>query len=220
MYKALIGCSVAAAAMLFFGALQSGVFGPNRVRVRADEKPEAKTETAKKAAIVRARFPEDLAPAARAQPVAAAADFKVGVGRHKLVFLKPNGFPHKWQEDAVGYSEEWLATNVEETELVVVVTPQKQTRIERATFVNGPPIERFRFELEASVIEAKTGKVLAHRSFVNMPRPIERQELYEVTGLGSPVRYLTVFGWLAGQAQGGFSATINATPHVTVVERQ
>jgi hypothetical protein len=219
MIKAIIGISVAGAATLFFAALQSGVFGPNRGQASADEKQERKVE-AKKEAPTRARFPEDLAPAARAQPVAAAAAFAVANKPHKIVFLKPNGALHKWQEDADGYSEEWVATNVEETELVIIVTPQIKSTIERVSFVNGPPIDRNRFELEASVIEAKTGKVLAHRSFVNMPRTIARQELYETTDLGSPVRYLTVFNWLAGQARGGFSATVNASPLVTIVERQ
>jgi hypothetical protein len=217
MMKAIIGFSVAAAAVTFFAALQAGVIGPNRTRVNADEKSEAKVEAKKP---TRAKFPEDLAPAARAQPVPAAADFAVANKPHKLAFLKPNGAPHKWQEDADGYSEEWAATSVEETELVIVVTSQTKTMIERVHFTNGPPVDRNRFELEASVIEAKTGKVLAHRQFVNMPRAIGRQELYELTALGSPVRYLTVFNWIASQARGGFSPTVNANPLITTVERQ
>ena len=68
--------------------------------------------------------------------------------------------------------------------------------------------------------EQPPGKVLANRAFVNMPRTIARQELYEVTALGSPVKYLTVFNWIAGQSRSGFSATQNAAPLITVVERQ
>jgi hypothetical protein len=206
--------------MFFFMGLQTGAFGPNRGRVNDEEKQEAKAAPVKKTAPARAKFPEDLAPAARAQPVPAAAAFAVANKPHKLAFLKPNGAPHKWQQDAEGYSEEWAALSVEETELVVIVSPQTKTMIERVSFINGPPIDRERFELEASVVEAKTGKVLANRMFVNMPRAIGRQEEYEVTALGSPVRYLTVFNWVAGQARAGFSAAQNAAPLVTTVERQ
>jgi hypothetical protein len=220
MFKALIGCSVATAATFFFMGLQTGVFGPNRGRTSADETQEVKAAPTKKTASVRAKFPEDLAPAARARPVPAAADFIVSNKPHKLVFLKTNGALHKWQDDADGFSEEWAATSVEETELVVVVSSQTKTMIERATFVNGPPIERDRFEVEASIIEAKTGKVLANRTFVNMPRAIAPQELYEVTALGSPVRYLTVFNWVAAQTRNGFSAAQNAAPLITIVDRQ
>jgi hypothetical protein len=219
MFKAIIGGAVAMAALFFFMGLQSGAFGPNRGRGSDAENQEAKEARLKKAA-PRARFPEDLAPAARAQPVPAAADFAVANKPHKLAFLKPNGAPHKWQEDAEGYSEEWVATSVEETELVVIVSAQTKTPIERVHFQNGPPIDRDRFELEASIIEAKTGKVLANRTFINMPRKTVNQELYEVTALGSPVRYLTVFNWISSQARAGFNAAQNAAPLITTVERQ
>jgi len=220
MLKAIIGGAVAAAALFFFMGLQTGAFGPNRGRGNNEENQESKEARAKKTAPARARFPEDLAPAARAQPVPAAAEFAVANKPHKLAFLKPNGAPHKWQEDAEGYSEEWAAISVEETELVVVVSTQKIDMIERVHYQNGPPIDRNRFELEASIIEAKTGKVLANRTFISMPRKTVNQELYEVTALGSPVRYLTVFNWVASQARTGFNAAQNAAPLVTTVERQ
>jgi hypothetical protein len=220
MLKAIIGGAVAMAALFFFMGLQTGAFGPNRGRGSNEENQETKEARAKKSA-PRARFPEDLAPAARGQPVPAAAEFAVGNKPHKLAILKPNGAPHKWQEDAEGYSEEWAASSVEETELVIIVSwPQTKTLIETVHFHNGPPIERHRFELEASIIEAKTGKVLANRTFISMPRKTANHELYEVTALGSPVRYLTVFNWVASQARSGFNAAQNAAPLVTTVERQ
>src|SRR5437762_587093 len=93
MLKAIIGGAVAMAALFFFMGLQTGAFGPNRGRDNDEEKQETKEARAKKTAPARARFPEDLAPAARAQPVPAAAEFAVANKPHKLAFLKPNGAP-------------------------------------------------------------------------------------------------------------------------------
>jgi hypothetical protein len=216
MVKALVVVSLVVVVVLFFGALYSGIIGPDRTRVGADENQEVQPEPP----VARAKFPEDLAPAARAQPVAGAADFAIANKPHKLAFLNPNGALHKWQENAVGPTEDWAATKVEETELVVVVTPQTKTMIERARLRNGPLVDRNRFELDASVIEAKTGKRLATRTFVNMPRPIARHESFEGTAFGSPVRYSTVFHWVAAQARYGFTAAANSQPLVTVVEER
>lgn len=215
--KTFIGCMMAATAAFLFMGLQTGLFGPPR---SSGESREVEA-VAKKPTTPRAKFPEDLAPAARAQPVAVAAMFTPNSEKpHKMVFLKVNGAPHDWQKDAGDYHEEWIATNVEETELVVVVSGQTRSVIDRISFVNGPPIERERWELEASVVEAKTGKVLATRRFVNLPREIRQMEAYETTSLGAPVKYLTVFNWVASQCRGGFSATPNLPPIVTVEQRQ
>jgi len=219
MMKMFFGCSLAAAAAFAFMGLQTGLFGPNR-SPRAGEEPVDAKPAIVKSAPSRARFPDDLAPAARAKPVAAAAPFKGGDKPHKMVFLKLNGAPHDWQKDAIDYNEDWIATNVEETELVVVVSAQTQSVVDRVSFVNGPPIERERWELEASVIEAKTGKVVANRRFVNMPREIRNLEAYETTSLGAPVRYLTVFNWVANQSKSAFANATNAQPFVTIEKRQ
>jgi hypothetical protein len=215
--KTVFGCSMAAVAAFAFMGLQTGLFGP-RASKSSDEPAEVKV--VKKSAVVRAQFPEDLAPAARAKPVAAAAEFKVGDRPHKMVFLKVNGAPHEWQKDAGDYNEEWIATNVEETELVIVVSRQTRSVVDTKSFSNGPPIERERWELEASVIEAKTGKALANRRFINLPREIRNLEAYETTSLGAPVKYLTVFNWAMNQSKFGFNSASNLAPITTVEKRQ
>jgi hypothetical protein len=219
MMKTYFGCGIAAAAAFVFMGLQTGLFGLNRHSAFDEEQAEVVAATRKRAK-ERAKFPDDLAPAARAQPVAVAADFKVADKPHKLAFLKANGALHPWHNDSIDYNEDWTATSVEETELVIIVSGQSKSMIERVTFSNGPPVDRNRWELEASVVEAKTGRVLAQRSFVNLPRAVRPQEAYELTALGSPVHILTVFNWVAGQAKKGFSAATNAKPLVTVLENQ
>lgn len=211
--KTFFGCTTAAALAFLFMGLQTGLFVTHPV----DSETEVEGEEAPPTAVVqkkkRAKFPEDLAPAARAKPVAAAAEYRPSDDKaHKLVCLKVSGGLHPWQEDVVSYSEEWAAGNVEETELVLVVAPQVRKTIQKISFVNGPPVERNQWEVEISVVEAKSGKVLGNRSFVNIPRPIRNLEEYELTALGSPVKYLHVFNWLQNQARAGFPNRTDTSP--------
>jgi hypothetical protein len=218
--KIFIGITAATAAAFLFMGLQTGLFGPNRNRAD-DDAPEAQIVKEHKAPQKpRARFPEDLAPAARARAVPDAADFKAANKPHKVVILKVNGALHPWHERASNDHEDWAATNVEETELALIVSNHQKTVIETARFVNGPPVEREKWELEASIVEVKTGRVLANRRFINMPRAIQPREVWELTALGAPVHFETVWTWLSRQAKFGFTPTPNAEPIVTVEERQ
>jgi hypothetical protein len=217
--KLFFGISAAAAAAFFFMALQTGVFGPRRFHDDEDG-VEVKEAKVKKAPVTRAKFPEDLAPAARAKPVPAAAEYKFGNPPHKFAVLKVNGALHPWHTVAVDDQEDWTATNVEETELVLVLSNQTKTIIEHVTFANGPPVDREKWELEASIVEVKTGKVLANRRFINLPRAIQAREAYELTMLGAPVHFHTVFNWATRQAKNGFVPNPNAEPITTVEERQ
>ncbi len=98
--------------------------------------------------------------------------YKPGSDPHLLAFLRVNGTLHPWQERL---REDWKAESVRETELVVVVGTPVKRFINRIDYPGGaPPIDRYVFELEISVIEAKTGKILNNRLFRNMPRPIQR----------------------------------------------
>jgi hypothetical protein len=179
----------------------------------AEEKPEPVKPEAKKP--VKARFPQDLAPAARAEAVPQAAVYDASAKFHRLAILKTSGaLHHAWQEKL---KEEWQAEAVEDTSLVLVLGPQKKIFIEIIPYPNGaPPISRYKFELEASVIEARTGKVLANRRFISMPRNIQRIETWDTTALGSPVEFRTVFSWAASGARAGFPPLDNPTPIVNV----
>ncbi|MBI3410380.1 MAG: hypothetical protein HY040_18740 [Planctomycetes bacterium] len=165
----------------------------------------------------RASFPEDLAPAARAHPVAAAADLKPDAETHRLVFLKSTGKLHDWQEYV---PHEWAAERVEDTELAVVLGPQRRTFLDVFKYPNGaPPISRYKFEVEVSVVEAKTGKVIANRLFINMPRAIKQLEAWELTALGQPVSFQTVYQWVCYLCNTNFPADMNPGPPLTNVVR-
>ncbi len=221
MKSYLLCAAIGGAAFVFMG-LQTGMFG-NRGAMRDgdDEEPteivESKPELQKKETLPATRFPEDLVSLARAQAVPHTADYKAGSGPHKMAFLKVNGTLHPWQESHLGYNEDWCAERVEEIALAVIVGTQRKTFIQRVTFAQGPPVDRFKWELEASVVEAKTGRVLANRTFVNQPRGIRRLEDYGLTVIGQPVHYRVVFAWVSSQARLGFPEPSNLNPIVTTV---
>src|SRR5262249_36290583 len=104
----------------------------------AEEKSEPKKEEKKRQ---RARFPQDLAPAARAEPVPQAAAYDPSAKLNRMVILKTTGALFQdWQEKL---REEWQAESVEDTALVIVVGPQKKIFLERIPYPGGaPPIDR------------------------------------------------------------------------------
>jgi hypothetical protein len=178
-----------------------------------DEGPLEVKETKRQ---VKAQFPRDLAPCARAEAAPQAAAYDPSAKIHRMAILKTTGALYQDWHDKL--KDEWLAESVEDTSLVIVVGKQKKIFLEIIPYPNGaPPISRYKFELEASVIEAKTGKVLANRLFVNMPRNIVRIETWDTTAIGSPVEFRTVFNWAAAGARAGFPPVENPTPIVNVV---
>lgn len=203
-----------------FGALafvlagyQAGLFLPGQ----AKEATEAVVPVEEKKIEPRAKFPEDLAPSARGDAVAQAASLNDSADRHRLVFLKSTGLLHAWQESL---DEDWAAGTVEQTELVVVLGPHKRTLLSVQHYPNkAPSVYRYQFEVEASVVEAKTGKVLANRQFINVPRPIKQIESWELTALGQPVDFNTVFNWVVSAARQRFPAEMNPAPPLTTVIR-
>lgn len=211
--KVILICASVSGLVFVAMGLQLGMFGSNR---RAStEAPSVAVE--KKPAAPRGKFPEDLAPAAQGQPVAAAAAFEPGDRPHKLVFLKSNGELHPWHEDHSGYHEDWWTLTVEKVELVVVIGNARKFALETIYYPNNaPPITRYQHDLEAALVEAKTGEVLANCVFQNMPRQIYQKESWERTALGAPVSYHTVFHWAAGIAKAGPPANPNQLPFVTV----
>ncbi len=134
----------------------------------------------------------------------------------RVAIFKTSG--HLYQDWQDKLKEQWQADSVENTSLVLVLGPQRKIFVDIIPYPNGaPPISRYKFELEASVVEAKTGRVLANRLFINMPRNIQHIETWDTTALGSPVEFRTVFYWLASGARAGFPPVDNPSPIVTVV---
>src|SRR4051794_29802038 len=71
-------------------------------------------------------FPDDLAPAAQAKAVPAAAEYKASSDPHPLVFLRLNGDVHAWQEHV---RDDWQADTVGSTQLVVVLGVPTKTKV-------------------------------------------------------------------------------------------
>lgn len=205
-------CAVICGLAFGFMGLQVGLFDPP-----GGAEESAQTQESRKPEGRKLKFPRDLGPAARAQPVPEATAFNADAKKYPLVFLKMNGALYeKWQERL---NDGWAAETVEQTQLAVVVSEHKKHFIGIYHYPNGaPPIERFRWELEASVVEVKTGKVLANRTFVNMPRAIKPVEAWELTRLGEPVQFKTVYNWVVSHAKANFPEVSNPAPLVNVIE--
>lgn len=201
----------------FAMGMQLGLFG-NQQAETYDDEPDV-VEEEKPAPPKRAKFPDELAPAARTHPVPIAANFVVSNEPHKIVFMRPNGALHPWHEDHVAYHEDWYTERVEEAELIVVVGNASKHQVEVVHYANNAPsITRYRYQLDASIIEAKTGNVLTYRSFHNIPRPARPREAWELTAIGAPVSYHTVFRWAADIAKYGPPETPITTPVIVHVK--
>jgi hypothetical protein len=88
---------------------------------------------------------------------------------------------------------------------VVVVSKDQKSRVSTQYYPNGaPPISRYQYELYIRVVAAKTGRVLARNHFISTPRDIRRTESWELTALGQPVSFTTVFNWVKSHALAGF----------------
>lgn len=145
-----------------------------------------------------AKFPDDLTPALRSEPVKQAAPFRPSSEAHPMVVLARSGKLHPWHEQQ---RPEWMAESVETTELVVVVGQQRKTLLQVQSYANGaPPIRRYRYDLDAWLVEAKTGKEIARKRFTTVARPIRPRELWELTELGDPVEWAPVGQWAREEA--------------------
>lgn len=188
------GCGVFAFVLV---GIQMGTFSEPAPKIVAQEEP-AKVE--KKPA----KFPEALAPACKGQPVPEAADVDVRERKpaYRLALIKVAGGLHSWHTHL---KSDWKADTVEATEFVVVLSPQRKTLLSVQHYPNGaPPVSRYKFELEASVVAAKSGRVLCYKKFVSVPRPVNNIEAWELTAIEEPVTFATVFNWAASQAHAGF----------------
>jgi hypothetical protein len=140
------------------------------------------------------KFPEALACVCRRVPVREAAPFTKNGDAHPAVVLRPNGTLHKWTERL---QPGWQAESVEETQLVIVLTPQQRSLLQIVTYPNGaPPIKRFQYDMDARVLEAKTGRLVGFKHFQTVARPVRPQEIWQLTELGDPVTWHDVNVWL------------------------
>jgi hypothetical protein len=196
--------ALSAVAFLVFG-YQTGLLEMPGVEVEGTATTQAVEQDSKQAPDAAGRqFPEDLEPACRGAAVPGAAVFDPKSGRpHRLVFLYDTGkLRSEWQEML---DEDWLAERVEQTELVVVVSKDEKTLINVQYYPNGaPPISRYQYDLYIRVVAARTGRVLARNHFVSTPRRVRGTESWELTAIGQPVSFTTVFNWVKSHALAGF----------------
>jgi hypothetical protein len=144
--------------------------------------------------VAEADFPEDLAPAARGEAVPKAAAFKKRAETHPAVVLDRRGRLHAWHQRL---QPGWVADSVETTEVVLVVSTQRKTLLQVQTYASGaPPVRRYRYDLDAWLMEAKTGKEIASKRFSSIARPIMPRELWQLTELGDPVAWAEVSQWM------------------------
>jgi WD40 repeat protein len=79
-----------------------------------------------------------------------------GPGPHRLLVLTDSGSAHEWNELLPA---NWGASSVNEIELVVLAYPEREIELDTHSYVGGPPITRYRFELDVEVLEARTGSI-------------------------------------------------------------
>lgn len=207
-------CGLVGAVVLFGMVQQLGLLDSSQ---HSPGEPAPEVIVEKKPSKPRATFPEDLVPGVQGQAVPVAAAFEPGEGPHTLAFLKSTGAIHPWQESVAKYHEDWCAETVEKTELLVIVGGNRKTILSHHKYPNGaPPITRYRYDLEVSIAEARTGKVIANREFQNIARGIRPRESWETTALGEPVSYRAVFRWVSRIAKFGPPA-LPEPPHVAIV---
>lgn len=198
-----VGC---AGLVFMASALQLGLFD-TAAPPTTDSEPQAAVEEAKTAP-PSAKFPEDLWPVLRAQPVPQAKEYQAAE-KNRLVFLRSKGGLHDWHEKV---DDDWRADTVEKTELAVVLGPQYKMAIEYITFANGPPVTRYKHELDVYVVAARSGAIVGRKRFVSVARPIQNRESWELTALGEPVGYAEVFHWVRAMARAGFPPALANPP--------
>lgn len=99
-----------------------------------------------------------LAPVARGEGIAEAAAYDPQApGPHRLVLLKPSGAPHEWNE---ALPREWLPSSVGEAEMVILLGEMREVVLDTQEYVGGPPITRYRYEVDVEAREARTGRIL------------------------------------------------------------
>lgn len=209
-----VACLIGGLAFVFMG-YQIGIFDPpeHEEDTSVVVKDDKKSAPQKK----KPRFPQDLAPAARALPVPEAAPFNPDDKQYPMVILKANGTLYEpWQERL---NEPWGAETIESTQLAVILGGHKKIYVDITRYPNGaPPILRYRWELEVSVVEPRSGRVLANRTFANVPRAIRPREAWELTEIGQPVAFKTVFNWVASNARANFPEPTSLIPVEMTVE--
>ncbi len=88
-----------------------------------------------------------------------------------IVIMNPNGEGHEYN-DYLCFPSEWQPTSLADTELVVVLGPEHEVRLDTQSYIGEPPITRYRFERTIEIRDAQSGSLLwAHTLRGSEPAP-------------------------------------------------
>ncbi|MEX2162447.1 MAG: hypothetical protein WD751_11115 [Anaerolineales bacterium] len=140
-----------------------------------------------------------LAPvcAGGSSPGSAAYD---GSGPHPIVLASIEGEISGWSNHI---PENWLPVSAQEAQLVVCLEWQ-DTILEECEFITGPNITRYRADLLARILEARTGREVASQRFQGAnARQCRSSEENETRILyGTRPSYRDIEGWLSEYVEG------------------
>ena len=134
---------------------------------------------------------QKLGAVCKGKAVPHATAYKKGPGIHPIACLAADGSAHEW---STLLPTEWHSTCLEETELVVIIYPQRMTFLSIHHFRDhygrpAPSVSRYRFDVTVRVVAARTGKSIAQQTFCSIPRSVHSTEPYDLTTLAVPVDY-------------------------------
>jgi WD40 repeat protein len=132
---------------------------------------------------------------------------------HPVALMTTSGAPYveKLEETSLGglsyetlndWNEllpfDWSPSSISETELVVLIGPEREINLGGQSYSIGPSITAYRYETDIELREARTGQTLAAYTFQGSdPRPFPEKAPYDMTRLeGSHFVYTALEGWL------------------------
>src|SRR3990170_5255268 len=154
-----------------------------------------------------------LAPLISGQGVPEAAAFDPNnPGPHTVVILDVSGTPNIELNDLL--PQEWLPASIRETELVVLVSPEREVFLGTQAYEGGPPISAYRYEVDLELREALTGRTLDRATFkgVNPPPFPATAPVQQVTLYGSHFVKEAVNTWLCPVIQQGCWIPVRTLP--------
>jgi WD40 repeat protein len=136
-----------------------------------------------------------------------------GPGPHPMILMTTSGtaYVEKLEETSIGgFSYEtlndwnellpfgWSPSVISETELVVLIGPEREINLGSQSYTIGPSITAYRYETDLELREARTGQTLATYTFEGSdPRPFPERAPVDMTRLeGSHFEYPVLEDWL------------------------
>ncbi len=139
---------------------------------------------------------EKLAPVIKGNAVLEAGLWDPLVYPPKCTIVTKSGKLHKWHEKQ---KKGWKATNIEETQLLIVVGDENRELVKDLPTQGLPKIKRYRYDREVWLMDPYSGKSLAHTSLMSYPRPIREMEPKNLKVIGDPISFDRVEQWLRGE---------------------